>query len=219
MSRPRILTEAKKLEICTLVHAGSTLAAAARYVGCSVLTIQREARRNPEFREKLRRKRMSAEMSPIQTLHLAASANWRAAAWLLERTQPQHYAKRTARSFSPAEMAELLDRVCHIIRQEIRDAKQRARIERRVLALCRINVLRKDDAPSNSRLPAPSSTPTSLAQAESATPCGTASEHPASSGVPSETNQNATEKEPVLICLADVPPHNSRQFAPAYASK
>ena len=219
MPRPRILTEAKQLEICALVHAGCTLAAAARYVGCSVLTIQREARRNPEFRAKIRQRRMSAEMGPLHTLHLAAAGNWRAAAWLLERTQPQHYGKRAANSFGPAELAELVGRFCQIVGQEIRDAKKLSRIERRVMAAAREKIVGQDDNPFRPQLPAPTPPPANEAEAESATCVDAPAEPPASSSESTEPHQNPTDTEPVLICLADVPPGNSRRFAAADASK
>jgi IS30 family transposase len=83
--RPRKLSEAKQGEVCALIHSGCTMAAAARDVGRSPLTIQREARRNQEFYEKLRMARYAVELSPVHTLRDAAREDWRAAAWLLER--------------------------------------------------------------------------------------------------------------------------------------
>lgn len=152
--RPRKLSESKQAEVCALIRAGCTMAAAARYVGCSVLTIQREARRNPELNEKLRNIRYDVELNPVLTLRDAAINDWRAAAWILERTQPQHYAKRPANSFSPQEVAEPLERVCDIIRQETRNAQQSARIKRRILALAHAKIDRPDDNPFRPQLPA-----------------------------------------------------------------
>jgi hypothetical protein len=226
--RPRKLSTDKQGEICALLHSGCTLAAAARYVDCSVLTIQREAGRNEEFREKLRLARYSAELTPIHTLRNAAREDWRAAAWLLERTQPHNYAQRAATAFSPQEVAELLERVCEIIRQETRDAQQSARIKRRVMAIARSRIAHQDDNPFRPQLPAPTTqAETELTTSASATSetvrCSTASpsssiQQPITSIQPSEAHQNATRKHPNLICVADIPPSNSRHFARANAS-
>lgn len=207
--RPRKLSESKQAEVCALIRAGCTMAATARYVGCSPLTIQREARRNPEFNEKLRNIRYDVELNPVLTLRDAAINDWRAAAWILERTQPQHYAKRPANSFSPQEVAELLDRVCDIIRQETRNAQQSARIKRRILALAHAKIDRPDDNPFRPQLVAPTD------PAPSTSPID---EPSASTPQPSEADQKSTQKKPVLICAADIPPSNSSNFAHAHAS-
>lgn len=133
--RPRTLTDAKQHEVCALIAAGCTLAAAARFVGCSPLTIQREARRNSAFQEGIRASRITAELEPVTNVRHAARQNWRAAAWLLERTQPQQYGKRAANSFGRDDIALLLTEVCDVLRQEIDEAERFTRIRRRVLAL------------------------------------------------------------------------------------
>jgi hypothetical protein len=207
--RPRKLSESKQAEVCALIRAGCTMAATARYVGCSPLTIQREARRNPEFCEKLRNIRYDVELNPVLTLRDAAINDWRAAAWILERTQPQHYAKRPANSFSPQEVADLLERVCDVIRQETRDAQTSARIKRRVLALAHAKIDRPDDNPFRPQL---------VARTEPAPSPAAHDTQPISMPPPSKADQNPTQKKPVLICAADLPPSNSRHFTPAHAS-
>jgi hypothetical protein len=226
--RPRKLSTDKQGEICALLHSGCTLAAAARYVDCSVLTIQREAGRNQEFCEKLRLARYSAELTPIHTLRNAAREDWRVAAWLLERTQPHNYAQRAASAFSPQEVAELLERVCEVIRQETRDAQQSARIKRRVMAIARSRIAHQDDNPFRPQLPAPDARPEAEPRAtenvtiDAPTTAATstfANRHdPISMPHASEAPQNATRKHPNLICAADIPPSNSRHFARANAS-
>jgi transposase-like protein len=59
--RRRALDEVKRREVCALISAGSAIADAARYVGCAASTIHREAMRNPEFREHLRRANLTNE--------------------------------------------------------------------------------------------------------------------------------------------------------------
>jgi hypothetical protein len=234
MPRPRKLCETKQYEVCALIHSGCTLAAAARYVGCSPLTIQREAHRNQEFHDKLRKAQLNTEITPVRTLRDAAVSDWRAAAWILERTQPQQYAKRTAGSFSPQEVAELLDRVCDIVRQEVRDAQKAARIKRRVLVLARTQTIRQEDSPFKTRLPAATSptdsAPATPSDATAAAPCpppvpATNIHRPARNierselnDAPSKCNHNSTDTKPVLICAADALREKSRPVAPAHSS-
>jgi hypothetical protein len=140
LGRPRILCETRQREFCVLISVGCTLEAAASYVDCSPITIRREARRNPEFQEKLRAARANAELSPIRTMCVAANSYWRAAAWLLERTQPQRYARRAPNTFTQQEVVELLGRVCDIVRRETRDQERYDRIQRCVKALAQKTV-------------------------------------------------------------------------------
>ena len=200
--RQRILCEAKQREICAMVAAGCTVEAAARYVCCSTITIRREARRNAQFHELLRQASVSAQLSPVQTMREAAAQNWRAAAWLLERTEPHRYGKRAPHTFCEAEVVDLLGRVCDAVRQETRDKSTFARIKRRVTAiahstlrqttnLSRHDVLAKLDSPT----PPANSTP------QVADPTNGVDAH--------VTDQNVTNKEPILIRVSDIPLGNS----------
>lgn len=157
MPRPRLLDEQKQQDLCRLILGGFTLDAAARHVGCSVLTVRREARRNPQFGGRLQQAKFVQESNPVGTLRDAASRDWRAAAWLLERTQPQHYARRAANSFSPQEVAELLDRVCEVIGQETNDSNFSARIKRRALAMARSRLTHQQNNPFRAAPTAPAS--------------------------------------------------------------
>src|SRR2546427_717901 len=66
--RRRALDETKLREICALITAGCGITGAARYVSCAPSTIRREARRNPEFNEKLRRAILAAQLAPLNAL-------------------------------------------------------------------------------------------------------------------------------------------------------
>jgi hypothetical protein len=102
--RRRILTTLKCEEICVLVAAGCAVEGAARHVGCAPKTIRREARRNPQFGAALHQAQMSAELNPLNAIRSAATRHWRAAAWLLERTNPQRFAPRGAEAIQPEEL-------------------------------------------------------------------------------------------------------------------
>jgi hypothetical protein len=137
MSRPRFLSTEKQGEFCRLLMAGCVMETAARLIGCNPATIRREAKRNREFAERIRVTRRTVDMSPIAAMREAVHQDWRAAAWLLERTQPEVYAKRPAKTFSERDVANLLDRVCDIVRREICDAAKYACIRRGVAELAK----------------------------------------------------------------------------------
>src|SRR5437879_4909219 len=69
--RPRVLDETKRREICALVAGGCGLREAAKYVRCSTNTIRREAERNPDFNDQLRRSEMYAQLSPLRAMQQA----------------------------------------------------------------------------------------------------------------------------------------------------
>jgi hypothetical protein len=121
MGRPRALDDAQRREVCALISAGCGFRTAAEYVGCSPSTIRREALRNPEFHEQVRSADLSCQLSPLQAIRKAAATNWRAAAWLLERTNPQRYGnqRKPAKSADVAEA--MIDELFEAIRHEIKD--------------------------------------------------------------------------------------------------
>jgi len=108
LGRPRALDDAKRREVCALFTAGFEFHEAARYVGCTPQTIRREIRRNPEFRRSVHDALFAARLAPEKLLRQAAGRNWRAAAWLLERTEPHVY----GRSVPPTCTPDDLDAAC-----------------------------------------------------------------------------------------------------------
>jgi len=98
--RRRSLDQQKKVEICDLVARGASVEEAAEAVGVSVRTVQREAKLDEDFDHELRLSQRCTP-DPLKIMESAARTHWRAAAWLLERTDPDTYAKRPASSASP----------------------------------------------------------------------------------------------------------------------
>jgi len=135
--RPRKLDEIALREVCALVSAGCGIEGAARYVGCAASTIRREALRNDKFAEELRRAHLTAELSPLHAMRQAAAKHWRAAAWLLERTNPQRFAKQNLALFKPDQLREYGQVLMDIIREEAMDPQVRLRIARRLEELHR----------------------------------------------------------------------------------
>jgi hypothetical protein len=126
--RPRIIDEGKRLEICSLIAAGCDLKTAAQHVGCSMRTIRREASRNPGFLENLRRSANDSEVYALNMLKSAAAKNWRAAAWLLERTKPERFARQRNDGVKTEELLEFVGRFVTIILNEVEDEEMRDHI-------------------------------------------------------------------------------------------
>jgi hypothetical protein len=135
--RPRALDETKRREVCALITAGCGIEGAARYVGCAPSTIRREALRNVQFNEELRRANLAAELSPLNAMRHAAATHWRAAAWLLERTNPQRFARQNVTALKPEQLKEFTAMMIDILNDETRDRETRTRIKRRVDAIIR----------------------------------------------------------------------------------
>jgi hypothetical protein len=91
--RPRRLDAEECEEICNLVAAGHSMVAVARAVACNVKTIRRHAAHDDRFRRQLAAAEIAARNDPAKLLRRAASSHWRAAAWLLERTDPEKYSR------------------------------------------------------------------------------------------------------------------------------
>jgi IS30 family transposase len=133
--RPRALNEVKRREICALVSVGCSLENAARYVGCVPSTIRREARRNREFSDELRRASFTAEITPLQALREAARKYWRAAAWLLERIDPERFGRQDPGHVKPHELRAYTQMIVDILKDEITDPAALDRVTHRLVKL------------------------------------------------------------------------------------
>jgi hypothetical protein len=132
--RPRSLNEIKRREICALVSTGCGIRQAARYVRCAASTIHREAQRDPEFLEQLRRAEMAAQLNPLHAMQQAVATHWRAAAWFLERTDPERFSRRDPRNFGQKQFRALTGDLVDIIYSEIIDPLACERIVKRIKA-------------------------------------------------------------------------------------
>jgi hypothetical protein len=149
-SRPRSLDDTKRQIVCAMVSSGCGLRDAARYVNCSVRTIRREAERNPEFDDELRRSEVHAKLNPLRAMQHAIGTHWRAAAWFLERAFPERFGKRDRSLFGPREARQLLDEMLRIVSSEV-DPLQADRVEKRVKATFEYYLRCAGDRDRNSR--------------------------------------------------------------------
>jgi hypothetical protein len=121
LGRPRALDEIKKREVCALLAAGGTMRFAGDYVGCSVKTIRNEADRDPEFGRDIHEAQLSAQLEPLRALRRKATTHWRAAAWLLERSRPEHFARLGQKFFKPQDVADLLENIRATLKAHLKD--------------------------------------------------------------------------------------------------
>lgn len=133
--RPRAFDDAMRREVCALITAGCDLRYAARYVGCSLSTLRRELQRNDEFSAQIRRAEAGAAIHPLVAMNQAASTHWRAAAWMLERTMPERFARPAAKKFSQRQAKQLISDLVELLRAETMPPIIRERLEKRVTAL------------------------------------------------------------------------------------
>lgn len=134
VGRPRALDEMKRREICALVSAGASLQSAAEYVGCAYITVYRERRRDEAFRTQLARAKAVRQLAPLQMMRQSAQNNWRAAAWLLERADPEQFGKRRPNAFAAKELRALARDLLDIFDQALDQRHSRAEVTERMQA-------------------------------------------------------------------------------------
>jgi hypothetical protein len=133
--RRRSLDRNKKTQICDAVARGATVVEAAAALSVSVRTVQREARRDPDFDQQLRQAH-AATPDPLKLMQSAARTHWRAAAWLLERTDPENYGRRPASACGPGQLEAALRTVLEAALEVVAPAERHA-VYQHVEAACR----------------------------------------------------------------------------------
>jgi len=147
MPAHRLLDAAKRSEICTLVAAGDTVADAAHSIGCNPKTIRREAGRDAAFRRELKRAELTARNNPLKLIKQAAATHWRAAAWLLERTDPEHFAKQPPGACRPEQVEDAFARLIEAALEAVYDETTRRRVYQRLAEVAEAETRRLHAAP------------------------------------------------------------------------
>ncbi len=131
-----ILDATKRQRIIALVANGSSRRKAAKFVGCSPSTITRTAARDPQFAEDLARAEENIEIHMLRALKSAATTDryWRAAAWLLERTNPEDFGARRPDLYTAAQVLELFAKLLASLHDELAE-------DRRAEALASLSAL------------------------------------------------------------------------------
>lgn len=115
--RPPVLDEGKQREIVAIISMGCSRRTAAQYVGCDRKTIQNTAERNEKFAEKLERAQSQAVVTHVKNINSAAkkAQYWRAAAWALERLNPEEYATPHPDMISLEQVSRMIDGFARIV--------------------------------------------------------------------------------------------------------
>jgi hypothetical protein len=134
--RPKKLDSAKQDQICALITVGCTRLNAARHTGVSCTAIRNLARRDREFADRLRRAEMLREGAALKHIYNAGAKNWRAAAWLLERTMPDDYARKKPKWISYAELDQAVHEMIESYAEHMPDPETRNNMYVKLGAIC-----------------------------------------------------------------------------------
>jgi hypothetical protein len=107
------LDAAKRDLIVTLVRLGGSRRMAAREVGCAASTITRIAARDPQFAARLDEAESKSDRKALEIINRAQDQEkyWRAAAWVLERRNPEEYGRRTPHTYTADQVMRLVSRI------------------------------------------------------------------------------------------------------------
>ena len=114
MPEPRLLLDPKmRARICSLLALGYSIRMAAEHIGCLPDDITDATKEDPRFRDQIASARSDADIDALKLLRRTASQekNWRVAAWILERRNPEEYGRRSPNSFTGEQVMEILGRV------------------------------------------------------------------------------------------------------------
>ena len=135
--RRPVLNATKKDQIVAIIGAGCSRRTAAAYVGCAPATIQNTANRDPKFAERLRQAGYQAQIGYLKNIQNAARKEqyWRAAAWALERLNPEDFALPNPNQVAVDQMKQLMEQFAQIVTEEVHLVKTRKNILKRFNAL------------------------------------------------------------------------------------
>ncbi|QDT74953.1 hypothetical protein [Lacipirellula limnantheis] len=103
----RVMTPERRAKLCELLAESHTLEEASEAIGVSIRTVQRERKRDEDFDHEVLLA-LQKTPDPLQLMEQAARKHWRAAAWLLERRNPEEYARKPVNATSAKKVATAL---------------------------------------------------------------------------------------------------------------
>ena len=113
--RPLKLNEQKQKDLLAFLALGCSRRVAAKYVGCSPSTIRRLTLRDEDFGWRLKLAKSRQEVTQLGNIHAAGKDNWRAAAWLLERINPERYGPRRSGTVTPEQISQLMSDFAQVL--------------------------------------------------------------------------------------------------------
>lgn len=126
------LDEKKRWKILTLLANGSSRRMAAKFVGCSASTITRTAQRDPEFAQQMATAEQSTDIEALHLLRIASRKDryWRAAAWLLERRNPDDFGRQQANTITRDQLLGLFAHVIDVLNDLIPEERAEEALEK-----------------------------------------------------------------------------------------
>jgi hypothetical protein len=145
------LTRKNRAKIIALLANGSSRRMAARYVGCAPSTITRTAARIRGFAEQMAVAEQNADIDALRSLRVAARKPryWRAAAWLLERRNPDEFARRTPNTYTTEEFSRCMAMVANALTRDLPEENY----ERVMKELDRLHEMTKEDVQADRAAP------------------------------------------------------------------
>ncbi len=109
--RPRVIDDKVRGLLLGLVGMGCSRRQAARHVGVGRSTLCKVVQEDQEFADQLRKAEMQQDITPLRKIMEHSHTSWRAAAWILERQNPNRYARRPPLLVSKADCMAFLKSV------------------------------------------------------------------------------------------------------------
>jgi len=137
--RRPVLDQYKKGQILAIISMGHSRRTAARYVGCHPKTLVNTAERDAAFAKSLRQAEQKSEIDNMKNIQEAAkkAQYWRAAAWILERRNPEDFAPKNPNALTIDDLRQLLAEFVQIIMEEVTVERYRRRLLKRLDTLTR----------------------------------------------------------------------------------
>ena len=132
--RKRRLNPQEKNEILALLSAGYSRTTTARYIHRAPATLRREIQECPPFAAQIAKAEEGAEVFYLSCIRRAALKEqyWRAAAWVLERRQPNRYGAKKPEQLTPEHVQKFMATCVQIIAEELPNDEQREKLLNRL---------------------------------------------------------------------------------------
>ena len=124
MTRHVKLDAATQQMFCAMVSVGCSARRAAKLCGVGESAIREREKNDPHFREQYLNAKQIREITPLRQIKEAGGKSWRAAAWTLQRLDPEEYGPRNKPSDSPGNIADMIDRYAEDLTSKLCDKSE-----------------------------------------------------------------------------------------------
>ena len=130
--RRSVLDAEKRQTIAAMLSLGNSRRRAATAVGCAPSTITRTAAQDADFAARLVRAERAVEIEALLAIREAVKdpRHWRAAAWLLERKNPDDLVHHPPKTLTLAEVHQAMSALCDALARDLPEENYRRAKER-----------------------------------------------------------------------------------------